>query len=315
MQDVKVFSLGGMSWVRNICDEWKVVGPKGPFDEATTIPQVLQHTFLDDFNELLTAGHFYTCSRSNRGAVRHLYYERMILDTLQPAFQLDRLKMMMPKMKARSVLPPMFKHPGEYGITGLVEALPRRVQRLRDFLCEDSWKVMVWGVAIPYWAIKRLLEENTSLYDLVEKPIMNLFEALKASTSIKRFALAVVVIVDGVPEGVSVGSRSEVLSDYTDAQQACVFHYAWFRSTRCGAHFVDKGVDKGTAQREKDEVKAWFLEVRGQEGWRPYPYRCNNTIYRYYANKNLRFHQWTPPADCLVEEEAFEELLHQMPAP
>ena len=146
-----------------------------------------------------------------------------------------------------------------------------------------------------------LLEENISLYDLVELPIMNLFEALK--TSIKRFALAVVVIVDGVPEGTAISSRSEVLLDYSDEQQACVLHYAWFRSTRVGARFEDKGVAKGTAQREKDEVKAWFLQVRDQAGWKSYCYWCKNSIYRYYANENLGLHQWSRPADCLVEEE------------
>ena len=83
MQSVQVCSLGGMCWVRKWLEEWKVIGAKGPFDEAATIPQVLRHMFVDDFKELLTAEHFYNCPHSNHEALRHEFYEHMAQKILQ----------------------------------------------------------------------------------------------------------------------------------------------------------------------------------------------------------------------------------------
>ena len=147
-----VLSLGGMCFVRKWLEELvgrDQVGPQGPFDYTATTPELVQHILEDDFEEFLTPSHFIQMTgHYGEVNVQHGFYKDVALRALQRVAALDPGPWSL--VPAGDFMPPMFKHPGSNGIDGLIRDLRWRAQRACDFLCSASWKVMVWGVAIPY---------------------------------------------------------------------------------------------------------------------------------------------------------------------
>ena len=148
-----LLSLGGMCWVRKMLEElWPdLVGEYGPFDYTATIPSIVLHSLQDDFQQFLSPGHFKLARGKKNGPVRHEFYEQRARDALWEIVGSDKKLGDFVRMFIHNpVVPPMFMHPGTKGIDGLIDDLRRRAQRVRQFLDKDTWKVMVWGVAIPY---------------------------------------------------------------------------------------------------------------------------------------------------------------------
>ena len=202
LQSPPVLSLGGMCFVRKLLVEW-VGGACGPFDYTATTPAIVQHILADDFKELLTPSHFNVC-HSDDGKVRmqHEFYKNMALTAIQHIIGRHHMALMdlqhivgrhhllqgdfseldgIPPMFL-DVIPPMFKHPGTKGIEGLIDDLRRRAQRVHEFLCEDSWKVMVWGVAIPRNGYNEATSRGIDPFDIVKKQVSELFEDLNSRT-------------------------------------------------------------------------------------------------------------------------------------
>ena len=142
-----------------------------------------------------------------------------------------------------------------------------------------------------------------------KEQVSNLFQDLKSRT--KRFALAVICIVDSVPANQEIVSGTEVLSAWNHQQQVCVMRVAGFHSSRVGNHFESKSAPAGTAENEKNQVKVWLLNVLCQAGWQEYNSEEGN---HYHANASLRLHQWEPP--CVIEPLLNPaETLYQPPQP
>ena len=186
----------------------------------------------------------------------------------------------------------LFKHPGTKGIEVLIHDLLRAAERVRDFLPADSWKVMVWGVAIPYRGFMEAKRHGVCPVEVVKEQVTTLFEYMRSRTG--SFALAVMCIVDNVPADKEIPKVTEVLSAWNDRQQACVMYVAGFHSTRVGACFQDQSMPVGTAENEKNQVKSWLLSVFHQAGWTMMETGENETNH-FYANELLRLHQWGMP--------------------
>ena len=255
LQSPLVLSLGGMCFVRKLLVEW-VGGACGPFNYTATTPAIVQHILANDFKQLLMPSHFKVCHLKGRVCMQNFFYEnmaRMALQRVVGCHQTTLMQDILGSHHPMDVIPPMFKHPGKEDIQEFIDDLRRRTQRVHELLNVNSWKVMVWGVAIPYWgylAAQRLAIDPIAI---VREQVLNLFQDLKSRT--KRFALAVICIVDSVPMYREVSPFTEVLSAWNAQQQVCVMHVAGFHSTRVGAHFESKSVPAGTAENEKNQVK------------------------------------------------------------
>ena len=252
----QIRSLGGMCFVKNLLVETvgeTRIGQSGPFDWAATLPETVRHILADNFKEFFSECHLRVVG-SREGRVQHTFYEdkaRTMLQRIISGLHPLNLQNLQPVFGWLEI-PPMFKHPpkGE-GVEGLIHQLRRRVYRLREFLCDERWKVMVWGVAIPYDIIK--YAEQVISQEIKEQA-SNLFEELKRQT--QKFALVVLCIVNDVPvneEGIK--SCRQVLSDWNAQQQVCLMYTGWFSSSCTGAKFWDQHVPPGTAAKEKNEVK------------------------------------------------------------
>ena len=293
-QSPAVLSFGGMCFVRRWFEEMfgkDKVGPSGPFDYTATTPEIVRHILTDDFSEFLRISHFYACrGQYNEPNVRHKFYEQMALSEEMAAMA---AKFMHPG----KVMPPMFMHPGKNGVEGLIDDLARRAQRVREFLRAHPWKLMVWGVALPYPVYTLASSCGIDPVEILKEQVLRLFKVLQSRT--EHFALAVICIIEGVPANGKIVSFTEVLSDYNDQQKVCVMHFAAFHSSRVGMRFEDKDSSAGTAGYEQNKVKIWLLNVLHQEGWQQYALDSSKNQ-MYYANESLKLHQWNAPLAFLL---------------
>ena len=203
---ISMISLGSQCWVSKLLRE-SYPGlfvseqnvPTGVFDLIGTAPSMVAHVLTDHFQTLSNPGMYRPVGRRS-GHFQNEFYEDLLRE--QALMYLDYYNLEIPD-EAWSFLnspPALFRHNTEHGLQSMCETLARRGARMDSLLRNDNFKVLVWGMAIPYnhyvWAKRKQLP----IEEIIQEELSTLFEALTNHLHLEHFCLVGLLVIANVPE-------------------------------------------------------------------------------------------------------------------
>ena len=158
-----MISLGSQCWVSKLIRESypDQEGPTGVFDLIGTAPSMVAHVLTDHFQTLSNPGMYRPVGRRS-GHFQNEFYEDHLRQQALMYLNLSRLSIADLGLDAHALsadLPPLFRHNTEGGVQAMWDKFCRRAARMDSLLLNEDFKVLVWGVAIPYkhyvWAKRK----------------------------------------------------------------------------------------------------------------------------------------------------------------
>jgi hypothetical protein len=287
-----VVSLGGMCWVARLCQSLRHC-PHGPFDYMGTTPAMVADIIQDDFQKLLDVNLLIQKPHDDRNQNVEPHFDHMhysLLESVPP----EILTFAKGVLNAHCLsIPAIFQHDTTGGAQMLVTTMRRRVNRMRTLLEGSAWKVLVWGVAVPYNVHCDLQRFGFSAHvlDLLRKQLKTLYEALR-NAGVEKFVLVGLIVVHGVPCDVDCKfpCRPAVLSEYNSGNQTVLTHQVEVHSTLRGARFSG-----ASAQDDLKNLGDLLRDLIHQKGWE----RFRSDVYcrEYLANRSLQLTSWNDPRD------------------
>ena len=203
MADSLVISLGAQCWVAKLIRDLfpHMNGPSGVFDWIGTTPAMVAHCLVDDFRTLCNPDRYRAMGR-NGGNLQNTFYEEHLRQHV--LMNLDGRGLSLADMGLHAFynyeLPALFIHNTEGGVYEMCRTLRRRGRRMTEQLREDGLKVLVWGMAIPYYHYAHHQYEQAAIEEVIQEELRNLHHCLIYDVGVERFCLVGLLVVHGVPQ-------------------------------------------------------------------------------------------------------------------
>ena len=141
-------------------------------------------------------------------------------------------------------LPPLFRHNTEHALQAMCETMRRRAERTDSLLLNEDFKILVWGVAIPYDHYVFAKRKQAPIEEIIQEELRILFERLVNHRHVEHFCLVGLLVIHNVPEEGMVVDEvydvSELIRDtYVTMKRAAVtsaLHGAKWK----GRHWADE---------------------------------------------------------------------------
>ena len=292
---------GGMCWVdalfnKNTGND----GPRGLFAYTFNTPAVVAACVDDDFAGVVDHTCYYDTGKAKAHA--HVWHnEYSDLRNMMTPKSRDKLRAWNSNLFgktwpwAAACVPAMFQHLSpDCDLKTQLQTMERRAARTRLYLHKKSWKVMVWGGAIPHSYLESLLEQNPdlrpaevfqALMDVLVAEIEELHNSL-IRYGCKNFVLIGMLVVHGTPSADTPYDRRKWVDSASPTERS-VARVVKVASNLCGARFKHADGDQ-EAQLDREHLTGI---VKPYMAWQ----ECGpDTVYNcyYWHNKNLPLSIW-----------------------
>ena len=195
-----MISLGGQCWVRKLITTCypDQEGQTGVFDWLGTTPSMVAHILSDDFQTLCNPDMYRPVGKKS-GHFQNRFYEHQLRNQLNH-FRLSITDMGLDDGVFSADLPPLFRHNTEEGVQAMCETIRRRAERMDSLLLSWDFKVLVWGVAIPYNHYIFAKQRQVSIEEILQVELRILFECLINLRHVENFCLVGLIVIHNVPE-------------------------------------------------------------------------------------------------------------------